>query len=226
MSQSLLVEHYLKLPQPKLGDDPELLEAGMQTAMRSFGQAIGASYNESTLQRLLASGELTSRRAAALALGLLGTIESNPYLGQALHDEDTLLRKFAADSLWEIWLRSGSESQNQELILALQLPDLAQALAALDELVREAPEFAEARNQRAILRFRRGDYSQSAKDCKEVLKLNPYHFGAAAGLGQCLIRMNKPRAALRAYQNALSIHPGLDLAETIRELESALDDEL
>ena len=146
-------------------------------------------------------------------------------LRKSLHDDDTLLRKFATDSLWEIWLRSGNEEQNRELMQALQLPDISQAIAALDELVREAPQFAEARNQRAILRFRRGDYSQSATDCKEVLKLNPFHFGAAAGLGQCLIRMNKPRAALRAYQDALAIHPGLDLAEAIRELESALDDE-
>ena len=226
MSKSLLVEYYLKLPQPQLGDDPDLLEAGMQHAMREFGMAVGERYSESTLQRLLASGELATRRAAALALGLLGTFESNPYLGKGLQDDDTLLRKFAADSLWAIWLRSGSDEQNQELAEALQLPDLAQALAALDELVREAPEFAEARNQRAMLRFRRGDYSHAAKDCKAVLKLNPFHFGAAAGLGQCLIRMNKPRAALVAYQNALAIHPGLDLAETIRELESALDEDL
>ena len=57
-----------------------------------------------------------------------------------------------------------------------------------------------------------------------MLRLNPYHFGAAAGLGQCYQRMNKPRAALRALKQALEITPGLDLSEVIRELEAALGD--
>ena len=61
-------------------------------------------------------------------------------------------------------------------------------------------------------------------DCESTLRLNPHHFGAAAGLGQCYLKLGKPRAALRAFHTALAINPGLDqLRDTIRSLEEALN---
>ncbi|MBL8867233.1 MAG: tetratricopeptide repeat protein, partial [Planctomycetia bacterium] len=109
---------------------------------------------------------------------------------------------------------------------AMQLGDFAQTLAALDDLIREAPEFAEAYNQRAILLFRRGEFARSAADCKAVLRMNPYHFGAAAGMGQCYLKMNKPRAALRAFRQALELNPALvDLRDAVQALRQALGEE-
>lgn len=223
MSIPLLLEAYDKLPQPQPGDDPDLLHAGMMDAMREFRAEIRAKYTEGTLQRLLKADDDKTRRAAALAFGLVGTMRSNAVLAAALHDPDPLVRKLAADSLWEVWFRAGSDRENARLREAMQLPDHLQAMAAFDELVRDAPEFAEAVNQRAILRFRRGEYAKSAADCEAVLKLNPHHFGAAAGLGQCGLRMNRPAMALRAFRRALEIYPDLDgVRETVRELEAAI----
>lgn len=223
MSIPLLVEAYEKLPQPRPGDDPDLFRAGVADAMREFRAEVRAKYTEGTLQRLLVADDSKARRAAALAFGLVGTMRSNAALAAALHDPDGLVRRLAADSLWEVWFRAGSDAENGQLREALQLPDHLQAVAALDELIREAPEFAEAINQRAILRFRRGEYSRSAADCEAVLKLNPFHFGAAAGLGQCGLRTNRPKAALRAFRQALQINPDLDgVKDTIRGLEAAL----
>lgn len=223
MSTPLLVEAYLKLPQPQPGDDPDLLQAGVQGAMREFRDEVRSKYTEGTLQRLLTSPVDTSRRAAALALGLVGTLKSNAPLAAALRDPDTLVRKFSADSLWEVWFRGGTAEQSARLREATALPDFAQVLAALDDLVREAPDFAEAYNQRAVVLFRRGDFAKSIADCEATLRLNPYHFGAASGMGQCLLRLNKPKAALRAFRQALEINPDLvNLQETIRGLEAAL----
>lgn len=222
----LLLEAYEKLPQPQPGDDPDLLYAGMMEAIRDFRSEVRAKYTEGTLQRLLLADHPPTRQAAALALGLIGSMKSNAMLAAALHDADALVRKLAADSMWEIWFRAGSEAQNARLREALQLPDHFQALAALDDLIRDAPDFAEAINQRAILYFRRGEYVKSAADCETVLKLNPHHFGAAAGLGQCSLRMNRPAMALRAFRQALDIHPELDgLKETIRGLETSLGEQ-
>lgn len=223
MSQSLLVESYVKLPQPQPGDDPDLLQAGMQDALRGFRDDVRSKYTEGTLHRLLAAGDLPSRRAAALALGLVGTMRSNLPLAAALKDRDTLVKKFAADSLREVWLRGEEADHGWQLREAMRLPDHAQALAALDELVREAPAFAEAYNQRAVLLFRRGEYAKAVADCEAALRLNPAHFGAAAGLGRCYLRLNRPRAALRALQQALEIYPGLEeVKATLRELQAAL----
>lgn len=225
MTAPFLVECYNKLPQPQYGDDPDLLQAGMLEGMRSFRDAVKAKYTEGTLQRLLSSPVLQMRRAAALAIGLLGTMKSNAALTQGLRDDDTLVRKFSTDSLWEIWFRGGTADQNQRLQQALQLADLPQTLAALTDLVADAPNFAEAFNQRAIVYYRRGEYSRSVHDCQDVLRLNPHHFGAAAGMGQCYLRLNKPRAALRAFQQAMAMNPSIEnVRDTIRGLEAALDE--
>lgn len=225
MSHPLLVEAYLKLPQPQAGDDPDLLHAGMQDGMRAFRDEVKAKYTEGTLQRLLQASPESTRRAAALALGLVGSMRSNQRLAAALRDPDRLVRKFSADSLWEIWFRGTSPDLARQLRQATALPDLPQILGALDDLIREFPDFAEAYNQRAILLFRRGDYGKSVSDCEAALRLNPFHFGAASGLGQCYVRMNKPRAALRAFRQALEINPDLvNLKDTITGLETALGD--
>ncbi len=220
-----LVEFYTRLPQPHHGDDPDLLQAGMLAGMNRFADATKAHYSEGTLQRLLKSTDTTSRRAAALALGLVGSMGSNSALAAALRDPDTLVRKFATDSMWELWFRAGTAEQNHLLQQALQHGELSQSIAELDALVRMAPMFAEAYNQRAILEYRRGDYGLAVKDCETVLQLNPHHFGAAAGMGQCYLRMRKPRAALRAFRQAMEINPSTEnVRDTIRGLEAALDD--
>src|SRR5206468_12941874 len=98
--------------------------------------------------------------------------------------------------------------------------------AALDDLIRNAPEFAEPFNQRAIWYFKRGEYARAVEDCEAALRLNPFHFGAAAGMGQCFLKMKKRRAALRAFRQAVDINPTFDhLHDTIRALEEALGKE-
>jgi tetratricopeptide (TPR) repeat protein len=224
VSTPLLVEMFDRLPELKPGDDEELWAAGAQEAMREFRAAVRGRYTEGTLQRLLASEDVKVRRAAALALGLVGTMDANAAVAAALHDPDTLVQRFAADSLWELWFRGGTADQNRRLREAAREPDAARARAELDDLLRHTPHFAEVYNQRAIWFFKRGEFARAVEDCEAVLRINPYHFGAAAGLGQCYLKLGKPRAALRAFRTALGINPALDhLHDTIRALEEALD---
>ena len=45
-------------------------------------------------------------------------------------------------------------------------------------------------------------------------------------MGQCYLKLKKPRAALRAFRLAVQINPTFDhLRDTIRALEQALDKE-
>ena len=81
---------------------------------------------------------------------------------------------------------------------------------ALDDLIARAPQFAEAFNQRAVWFFKKGEFGRAVRDCETVMRLNPHHFGAAAGLGQCYLKMKKPRAALRAFRQAVEINPTFD----------------
>jgi tetratricopeptide (TPR) repeat protein len=212
-----------QLPELRPDDDEVLWTAGVHDAMREFREAVRERYTEGTLQRVLSSRCVKTRRAAVLALGLIGTMESNPILALLLHDADPLVQRFAADAMWELWFRGGSIEENVKLREAASNPDVFQSRAALDELIREAPNFAEAYNQRAIWFFKRGEFSRAVEDCESVLRLNPFHFGAAAGLGQCLVKLGKSRGAIRAFRTALEINPALEhLQDTIEQLEQSL----
>ena len=225
VADALLLEWYRGLPHFKTGDDPDLWASRMHKALRGLRRRIRLRYNEGTLQRMLESPSAEMRRAAVLALGLAGTIQSNAALAKVLHDDDDLTARTASDSLWEIWFRGGSNEANSELQRVLHLADGAQMLDGLTTFVREWPEFAEAWNQRAILWFQNEQYQRSIADCQRTLQLNPHHFGAQAGMGQCYLKLRKHRAALRAFKLALEMNPTLDhLAETIEALQNAVDE--
>lgn len=225
---SLLLEAFDNLPKPSANDDLELWEAGAEDAIREFRQLVETRYSEGTLGRILSSSEDDrARRGAAFALGFVGTMASNALVASALRtDTDDRVRRYCVDSLWEIWFRGDNVPQGRELRLALSLNDSALQLAALGDVIGMYPEFAEAHNQRAIVWFRRGQHGKAIADCEETLRLNPHHFGAAAGLGQCQLRMNRPHAALRALALALELNPALDhLADTIQSLRQTLGGE-
>ncbi|MCE9533691.1 MAG: tetratricopeptide repeat protein [Planctomycetes bacterium] len=225
MPESLLVNWYNELPHFQTGDDPDLWTSQMHKALRHFRRKVRVRYFEGTLQRLLDHPSVRTRRAAVLALGLTGTVQSNAPLAKLLHDEDELVSKTASDSLWEIWFRGDNDEASLELQRIMHLPDREQVMNGLEQLIKDKPEFAEAYNQRAILHYQHGQFAKSVADCEKVMELNPFHFGAQAGMGQCYIKLRKYSSALRAFQLALDINPTLtDLTETIRNLQGIVEE--
>jgi tetratricopeptide (TPR) repeat protein len=223
---ALLVEYFEQLPERAEGVDAKTWTAQMQAALEQFRKHVGDRYTEGTLQRLLNSSDPRSRRAAVLALGLLGTLASNEELAKRLRDDDGQVRELAADALWAVWFRADSETNNLELQRVLRMRDAEKKRAGLDTLIRKAPGFAEAYNQRAIVNFSQGEYEKSILDCERVLQLNPCHFGAQMGIARCYMGLRKPRAALKAFRKAYDLNPNMEgIEETIRELENALGEE-
>jgi tetratricopeptide (TPR) repeat protein len=223
---ALLLEYYNELPEPQ-DDDHKAWEKRLRVGLEDFKKKVEKRYTEGTLHRLLNSTDMRTRRAAILALGLTGTMKtSNPTVAAMLHDDDQGVRRLAADALWSMWLRANTEIHNKELHRLIELRDRRKKRAGLDALINKAPDFAEAFNQRAVLHFQLEEWQKSIADCERALKLNPYHFGAAAGMGQCYMKLGKHRAALKAFRNALRINPGMeDIEEAIRALENALGEE-
>lgn len=223
---ALLVEYYQRLPERKDVEEPASWAVRLQEGLERFRHEVAARYSEGTLQRLLNVPHLEGRRAAVLAMGLLGGMSSNKTLAARLHDGDPRVRQLASDALWAIWFRADTPAHNKELQRVTRMRDPRKALLAADSLVKKSPEFAEAYNQRAILHFRLGEYAKSIADCDLALKLNPCHFGAAAGMAQCYMKMKKPKAALKAFRHALRINPNMEeVEETIRSLEDVLGEE-
>ena len=200
-------------------------KARRRAAIHIFCKNVRERYTEGTLLRVLHVGDTTARQAAVFALGLIGSPAVNAFLADRLHDEEAVAR-LASEAMWSLWFRGESPAHSDELYRILRLRDPELAIAALDDLIERAPDFPEAFNQRAILYFQLGQFALSARDCTTTLKLEPQHFGAQAGLGQCLLRMRRPRAALRSFLLALRINPRLEgIADTVKALEIALEDE-
>jgi len=224
---ALLVDYFNELPQLGPEDDPAEWKIRLQAANEGFKKLVQARYNEGTLLRLLeGAGDSKTQRAAMLALGLLGTMEANMHLAACLHDDDSETRQIAVNALWSLWFRADSPAHNKELQRLVRMKDPDKALAGLNGLIDKAPVFAEAYNQRAILLFRKKQYESSIADCETTLHLNPYHFGAQAGMAQGLMQLRRHKAALKAFRHALKIHPFMEgIADTIRALENALGGE-
>lgn len=247
MSAALLVDLFAAMPEEAVRGGPDVpclapigdLEAGTvpqqrvlgnkarrRAAIHVFCKGVQGRYTEGTLLRLLHSGDAVARRAAVFALGRLGSPAVNDALAAALHDEDDEVDELAGDALWALWFRGPCSHSSDELYRALRLRDAREAVAALTGLLAKSPPFAEAHNQRAILHFRLGEYDRSAADCQAALKLNRHHFGAQAGLGQCLLRLRRAKPALRALRTALRINPRLDgVAQMVAALEKLLGED-
>jgi tetratricopeptide (TPR) repeat protein len=224
--KALLLQYYNDLPEPRDGEEHESWAKRLAAPLKTFKKKVSARYTEGTLQRLLDCSDSTVRQAAVLALGMLGTMDSNEPLAGLLKDEELRVRQLAADALWALWFRADSEANNRELQRVLRLTNPEAAKGAFEILLKKAPNFAEAYNQRAILFFRHGDFQNSAADCERVLKLNPFHFGALGGLAQCYMKLRKPKAALKAFRAAYRLNPDLGgIKEAIRALEEMLGEE-
>ena len=191
----------------------------------AFRKSVESRYNEGTLCRLAKSDGIQAKRAAVLALGLVGTFKSNDAVGTSLSDEDPVVRSLAQNGLWAIWFRADTAENNARLqetatLIARERYDLA--LEKTTALIERSPKFAEAYNQRAIALFFLKKYAESAADCNAVLKLNPYHFGALSGLVQCQLAQKQRFEALKTCRRALKIQP---YNEALREMVEALEAE-
>ena len=179
----------------------------------SFIAKASRRYTQGTLQRLVENDSPAVRRSAVLALGFLGDYESNATLGRALQDEDRTVRTLAQTGIRNVWNRAGSDEQRQTLATLIRLNSaqrFEEVVQRAGELIQQAPWFAEAWNQRAIAHFSLGHYAEAIRDCHQTLEINPYHFAAAAGMGQAYLQLGNTRSALESFRRALRLNPDLE----------------
>jgi tetratricopeptide (TPR) repeat protein len=188
----------------------------------SVGVAAQGPSREEALQSLTRSDPAT-RREAARRLGEVGTMADVPALVRALHDRDEDTREEAQQALWHIWARSGDPEVDrlyQTGIDEMSAGEVEKAIATFTRIIELKPEFAEGWNKRATLYFLAGELRKSLADCDEVMKRNPYHFGALAGYAQIYLRLEQYERALEYARRAVAINPNLD---GIREIIPALE---
>lgn len=143
-------------------------------------------------------------------IGLMGDAER---VLDRLADTDDDVREAAQSAAWQIWSRSGDAAIDRlfaQGMAQLEAAALADALATFDRIVRLKPAFAEGWNKRATLYFLLEEHDKSLKDCDEVFKRNPRHFGALSGAGQIHLQRGDLRRALGFFRRALEVNPNLE----------------
>ncbi|MCA9238593.1 MAG: tetratricopeptide repeat protein [Planctomycetales bacterium] len=178
-----------------------------------FIKSVARRYTCASLERLVFVGDRIARRAAVLALGFMGDFSSNAVVGQALVDRDRGVRTIAENGIRDLWRRVGSRDQRMSLgnIIRLnQTKQYDQAIRLASDLIQECPWIAEAWSQRGAAYFHLSQYDAAIRDCHQALEINPYHFTAAAGMGQCHLLQDNPVAALECFRHALRLNPGME----------------
>lgn len=178
-----------------------------------FVARVSRAYSQGSLERLASHGNPQVRRGAVLALGFLGDYEANGVLGRALNDKDRTVRTLVDDAIRNVWTRAGNKEQQRRLDLIVRLnaaQHYEEARRKAAELIDQAPWFAEAWNQRALAEFALGMYTEAIRDCHEALEINPYHFAAAAGMGQSYLQLGNHVSALESFRRALRLNPDLE----------------
>ena len=165
-----------------------------------------------------------------------------PLAGQALADQndprledlfaqlkmetDVIQANSIANRIWAIWIENDDAQASglmQRGIQQMNANDLYAALDTYNRLIKLKPDFAEAWNKRATIYWLLGNYDASLKDIDEVLKREPYHFGALSGRGLVYMDRKDYYRARGAFLTLLEVYPASPgVKETIAQLDAVL----
>ena len=114
-------------------------------------------------------------------------------------------------NIQEAWINSHKDHSEKKLmsqaLSSMDNGNLTKAERELTELIQKNPDFVEAWNKRATVRFFNGDLAGSETDVFEVLSREPRHFGAISGLAMINVHVGALEEAVKAYEMLLDIHP-------------------
>jgi tetratricopeptide (TPR) repeat protein len=198
--------------------------------MLLFCASAGVARQNDAESRELALTHAQSRDAdlrleACTVLAKVGKQEDLTLLQSRLFDDDERVRDAAEAAIWAIWSRSGDAATDRLFAQGMeQMRDgrLRMAVDTFSRVIAMRPDFAEGWNKRATVYFLLGENDLSLKDCDEVVKRNPAHFGVLAGYGQIYLRKGELQRALDYFEQALATNPNMTgvqaSIEALREL--------
>jgi tetratricopeptide (TPR) repeat protein len=163
-------------------------------------------YQQHLYKQLLGGNEAQRLRAASTLVQLGG----QKHLLEAMKADQPDARAVAKKALEYLWFNAAGPKAfglTQAAYHAAERREFGEALALLDRLTREYPNFAEGWNQRASVLWQMGEYRKSIKDSEHAIELNPNHYGAWQGMGVCRLKLGEIPAACRCLRAALKILP-------------------
>lgn len=136
---------------------------------------------------------------------------------------DTRTAQALTIEIWRIWTHPSDpelSARISEVLVRVGMFDYPGAIALLDRLVIDHPDYAEAWNQRATVHFLLRNFEQSLADIEKTLAVEPRHFGALAGRALIYLELDQRDLALEAIKAALAIHPFLSEKALFPELDA------
>ena len=109
-------------------------------------------------------------------------------------------------------------------VRSLEGSDFVSAGKTLDRMVRRWPNWPEAWNKRATLRFLEEHDADSLSDIVDTLQREPRHFGALAGFGEICMRSGDMESSLLAFERVLVLNPGAPkLRQTVENMRKKVE---
>ena len=141
--------------------------------------------------------------------------------------EDEKQAQPIAQAIERLWLFADSDTigllmDRSARAVAEKNNDLA--LKFLDAVVDLAPDYAEGWNRRAYVHYLRNDIERMVGDLRRCLALEPNHYRALEGLASVMRETGQKKAALRAFERLIEVHPNAAGAQdAIKELSRDVD---
>ena len=98
-----------------------------------------------------------------------------------------------------------------------------EALAALGEIIKVDPSFAEAYTRRATVYFGLKRAEECFADIACVLRIEPAHYCALCGEGFMMMKLGRYEEAIRSFERAIKINPSLSRGSLGKQLQQCKD---
>jgi tetratricopeptide (TPR) repeat protein len=149
---------------------------------------------------------------------LFGALKAAPDQASAKHVEGRI---------WALWTQTNSDTTMLLMTrakTAIEKKQLDVAVKLLDKVIKLKPDYVEGWNRRATIYYLQNEYGKSLEDIREVLRREPRHFGALAGLGMIMQELGDDKRALEAFRKALEVNPHLEkLPDTVKSLTEKVE---
>lgn len=140
---------------------------------------------------------------------------------------DETTAKAIEQRIWALWFASHSDTADLLMTrarTALEGKDTDLALQLLGAIVKIKPDYVEAWNRRATIYFSKKDYGAAMGDIRQVLRLEPRHFGALSGLGMILQELGDDKHALEAFRRVVNVYPRIQrIPELVKQLKEKVE---
>lgn len=185
----------------------QFLDNGKSAA---FLSCVATRYSTATLQRMTTSPDHEIRRAAVLALGMIGTPDSMTAISSCLRDRDRCVRLVAELAFAELAKRQMGVAGSRMIDEVRRHIDghrYGRAAAMLEEVTRVWPDFADAWYQCAVVSFCLGQYGRASRFASFAVELNKHHFPSYALEARCWMELEQFDKALKAFEQSYQINP-------------------